>query len=304
MLTTHTYKKLVWVDLVSPTKDEIKTVMQQCGIHPRVAEELLSPTALPRLDVYDNYLYVILHFPTITFTGSNRSNQEVDFVIGKNVLVTVRYDSIDTLEQFSQELEMDAVLDPSIASKHGGFMFYYMLRKLYRSLANELEYLEGRLEKIEEYIFKGEERQMVEAISRVNRNLLDIKQAIEHHEEVLRELREAGKKLFGTPFTNRLDDIYHEYRRTTRQISNLRDFLSDLRATNDSLLSTKQNEVMKVLTIMAFITFPLSLVASVFGMNTGYLPFADSSGDFWIVIGIMVVLTAVFFWFFKYKKWL
>jgi magnesium transporter len=304
MLTTHTYKKLVWVDLESPSSDEIKEVMQKYDVHPRVAEELLSPTMLPRLDVYKEYLYVILHFPTITFTGSNKSNQEVDFIIGKNFLITARYDSIETLERFAQELEMDAVLDPSIASKHGGFMFYYMLRKLYRSLANELEYLEGRLEKIEEHIFRGEERQMVEAISRVNRNLLDTKQAIEHHEDVLRQLREAGMKLFSAKFLNHLDDIYGEYQHAIRHIENLREFLNELRATNDSLLSTKQNDVMKTLTIMAFITFPLSLVAAIFGMNTGYLPFVGSQADFWIVIGIMIIFTGIFFWFFKYKRWL
>ncbi|MCI0620018.1 magnesium transporter CorA family protein [Candidatus Wolfebacteria bacterium] len=304
MLTTYNYKNLVWVDLESPTTDEIKEVMQKYGVHPNIAEELLSPTTLPRLDVYKKYLYLILHFPIITFTGSNENNQEVDFIIGKNFLITVRYDSIETLNQFAQELEMDAILDPSIASKHAGYMFYYMLRKLYRSLANELEYLEGRLEKIEEHIFKGEERQMVEVLSRVNRNLLDIKQTIEHHEQVLRELRVAGKTLFPATFISTFEGIFYEYQRSTRHTANLRDFLRDLRSTNDSLLSTKQNEVMKTLTIMASITFPLSLVASVFGMNTGYLPFAGSRGDFWIVIGMMAILTAVFFWFFKYKKWL
>ena len=77
-----------------------------------------------------------------------------------------------------------------------------------------------------------------------------------------------------------------------------------LRETNNSLLTTKQNEVMKVFTIMAFVIFPLSLVAGIFGMNTAYIPIVGLPGDFWMVMGIMVVLGVLFLSFFMYKKWL
>ena len=70
------------------------------------------------------------------------------------------------------------------------------------------------------------------------------------------------------------------------------------------MVSTKQNEVMKGLAIMAFVTFPLSLIATIFGMNTHYLPIVGMRGDFWVIIGAMLFLTACFFWYFKRKRWL
>ena len=78
----------------------------------------------------------------------------------------------------------------------------------------------------------------------------------------------------------------------------------NLRLTNDSLLETKQNSIMKVLTIISFITFPLMLFSSLFGMNTENTPIIGNGLDFWIIIGIMVAVSIVLLIFFKYKKWL
>jgi len=95
-----------------------------------------------------------------------------------------------------------------------------------------------------------------------------------------------------------------EYEHVRHALMNARELLAELRTTNDSLLYAKQNEVMKTLTIMAFVTFPLTLLAGIFGMNTAYTPLVGRSYDFWIVIGIMLALTVLFFSFFKYRKWL
>ena len=305
MLTKHTYKKLVWVDAVSPNNNEVKEMMQEYNLHPEVAEELLSPTLKPRLDIYDNFLYLILHFPAIKHTHSNEKNQEIDFIISKNFLITTRYDTVDSLHKFSQEFEVSAIVDHEAATKHGGFIFYYMIKKLYHSLNHELEYIESALEKIEDLIFKGRERQMVKAISDVSRNLLDMEKSLQDHDNILQALNEESRALFGRSFTQEFhDEALQSYKQLRQTINNLQEVVRELRETNNSLLSTKQNEVMKTLTIMAFVTFPLTLIASLFGMNTKSLPLVGFRGDFWIILGIMVVLALLFFWYFKHKKWL
>jgi len=304
MLTKRTYNKLIWIDLVSPSSEEVKEIMQKYNVHPLVGEELLSPTLKPRLDVYDNFLYLILHFPAIRHTHSNEKNQEVDFIIGKNVLITTRYDAVDSLHEFATEFETSAIIDKANVTRHAGFVFLYMMRFLYRSVSQELEYIENTLGKIEENIFLGKEKQMVRALSNANRSLLDIKQTIQHHGEHLSELHDVSKKFFTPNFAGQLKEIQTEYQHVVTVINDHQEFLKELRETNDSLLSTKQNEVMKVLTIMAFVTFPLTLIAGIFGMNTHYLPLVGRTGDFWVVMGIMALLAGLFFWFFKHKKWL
>lgn len=278
--------------------------MEEHKIHPLAAEELLAPTLKPKVDLYEDYIYLILHFPALKHTHGTDKNQEVDFIIGKNFLITGRYDTVDALHKFSRVFEVNSVLDKSDMGDHAGFIFFYMIRKLYKSIEHELEYLADEREQVEEKIFEGQEKAMVYEISRLTRSVLDLKQALSAHGEILSSFETAGRRFFGDTFSYHLHSIVGEYYRIHTYIENELDDLRELRQTNDSLLTTKQNEVMKILTIMAFVTFPLSVVASVFGMNTSHLPLVGSPNDFWIVIGIMLGLTLLFFGYFKYKKWL
>ena len=145
---------------------------------------------------------------------------------------------------------------------------------------------------------------MVAELSQTARVIHDFKQSLLPHEEMLASLEPVGGRLFGVEYGYYVRELVGVYRRIERKLGNLHDSLHELRATNDSLLSTKQNEIMKILTIMAFVTFPLSLISSIFGMNTVYLPIVGTPGDFWYVVGGMATLTLGFFIFFKSKKWL
>lgn len=306
MLIENSYKSLSWVDVKTPTSEEARQLIDEYGIHPRVAEEILSPTTKPKLDVYDDYVYLVLHFPAIRHTHSNERNQEVDFILGKKFLITVHYDTVDSLHKFATEFEVNSITahKQKGVRPHAGFIFYSMIGKLYHSLQNELDYIESRLQQIEDNVFTGKERLMVRALSESSRNLLDMEQTIEGHERALKDLLNEGQRLFGDTFIHELQDILHYYHTVYGRIKDQREFLAELRTTNDSLLSTKQNETTKVLTLFAALTLPLSLLAAIFGMNTHATPFIGHPADFWIVIGLMVLLTGLLFAFLKYKKWL
>ncbi|MEK7590036.1 MAG: CorA family divalent cation transporter [Patescibacteria group bacterium] len=304
MLTKYTHKNITWIDLESPTKEEVRKVMEEYSIHPTVAEELLLPTMKPRVDMHDNFIYLILHFPAFKHTHKHQQNQEIDFIVGKNFIVTTRYDTIDPLHKFSKVFEANSILDKSDIGTHAGFVFFFMIKKLYKSLEHELEYINDALETIEEDIFKGREKEMVVSLSIVSRDLLNFKQAMRTHEEVLNSFDEISTEFFGKNFTHHSKSIISEYYRVNSLIGSHSDSLGELRQTNDSLLSAKQNEVMKTLTIMALVTFPFSLIATIFGMNTKFLPLVGLPNDFWIVIGIMFTLTSIMFIFFKSKKML
>ncbi len=304
MISVHKHKHLTWVDVESPDPEEIRELMERYNIDPLVAEELLLPTLKPRVDKYPNFIYLILHFPAVRHAHSIDQNQEVDFIIGKDFIITTRYDSIDPLHKFSKVFEVNSVLDKSDIGEHAGFLFFYMVRKLYKSIEHELEYIDDSLEIIEEDIFEGKEREMVTALSNVSRDLLNLKQALTPHHEVLNSFADVGKEFFGEKFGYHISSIMGEYFRIRNGISIHTETLYELRQTNNSLLSTKQNEVMKVLTILAFVTFPLMLISSIFGMNTKILPIVGAPFDFWIIMGIMVFATAFMFIFFKRKGWL
>jgi magnesium transporter len=304
MLSKQTLKNLTWVDLHSPTPEEVREIMEEFKLHPLVAEELLVPTLKPRVENYNHFIYLILHFPALRHTHNSQENQEVDFILGKNFVITTRYDTIDPLHKFSKMFEVNALLGRGEIGNHSGYVFLAMLKKLYGALMHELEYITDALDEVEERIFKGNEQEMVVELSKISRDLLNFKQALGLHRDVLESFKETSKPFYGDDFSYHARAIIGEYFRVRNLLGSNMAVLAELRETNNSLVSTKQNEVMKILTIMAFVTFPLSLMASVFGMNTSFLPIVGNPYDFWIIIGMMATATVCFFAFFKYKKWL
>ncbi|GMQ95218.1 MAG: magnesium/cobalt transporter CorA [Patescibacteria group bacterium] len=304
MISKYTYKHLAWIDLESPTKQEIRSIMKEYNVHPLVADELLNPTLRPKVDLYDNLIYLILHFPTVSHKHDGYAGQEVDFIIGKNFLITTHYDLIDPLHEFSKVFEVNSILDKSNMADHAGFLFFYLMRELYGNLTDELDNTRYTLEKIKLKIFSGREVKMVKVISNTSRNLLNFKQAMQPHKEVLESFERAGEKFFPKEFSYYLSAMSGEYYKIYNRMESLKEALTELRETNDSLLTTKTNEIMKVLTIAASLMLPSALVASIFGMNTQAMPFIGSGSDFWIIVGIMASGTLLMFLYFKYKKWI
>ena len=303
-MTTYKHKKLTWVNLESPTKSDIEKVMKDYSIPPLVTDELMRPTLRPKVDVYPNLIYLILHFPVYSHKTQGSNGREVDFIIGKNFLITSHYETIDPLHEFSKMFEVNSILDRSNIGEHAGFLVFYILRQLYDFSLRELDHIKEKIDFIEDNIFSGNEKQMVEKISFVNRDLLNFRQAIRPHKEILSSFEIAGIKFFGEDFAYHLADMIGEYFKVANQLEIHKETLIDFREANDSLLSTKINEIMKFLTIMAFITSPLFLLASIFGMNTVYLPLVGMKGDFWMVVGIMGIAIAFMFVFFKKKGWM
>lgn len=295
----------------SPSKADISKVRSEFDVHSLVAEEVLSPSLRPKVDVYSSHVYLVLHFPVYIYgkpgfsDDSVRESREVDFILGKDFLITVHYEPIDEFLDFTKLFEASELIGQGRdAEVDAGFIFYHILGGLYRGIESDLDSINRNLRDIESHIFLGDERRMVERISSVNRSLLDFRWALKNHEDILNSLESDASDFFNNSFPTHLHALYNEYYKIWNIIESNKEIVGDLRTTNDSLLSTKTNEVMKVLTILAFITFPLSLVAAIFGMNIDSAPLVHDPNGFWIVIGIMIVLMAAMFGYFRHKQWL
>lgn len=304
MIKRRTHKHLVWVDIENPTNEEIRAIMQEFNLHPSVAQELLLPTVKPRVELHKNLIYLILHFPELKHNHCGEVNQEIDFVIGENFIITTRYDRIDPLNKFSKIFEVNSIIDRSNIGAHAGYIFYYMIKEMYQSLANQLDSINDSLKEIENEIFNGKEREMVVAISKVSRDLLNFHHATNAHKQVLRSLESASLNLFGENFSYYIKDVVNEYYKIDNSTESNIESLRELRETNDSLLTTKQNEITKTLTVMAFIILPLSFISSIYSMNTSFVPLVGGKNDFWIIMAIMAMVGIIIFLVFKFKKWL
>ena len=304
VINRYRHKDTVWVDLSYPTPEEVRKIVSEFSVHPSVAHELVSPTEKPRIELHDNYIYAILHFPVIKHGKDNKGRHEMDFIIGRNFLITTRYESIAAVENFTKMVEVNSILDREFSEDRSGILFFGIMREIYQALLNELEYIESWLTKIEEGVFAGKEREMVENISRVSRSLLNFKRSISFHKEVLGSLEIYGRKIFNDQFTYLARRSLDEYQRVEDALeSNIATTL-ELRETNNSLLSTKQNETMKILTVVTFIFSPLALVAALFQIDLLTMPIVGQPNDFWILGAVLAIIGIFMYGLFKIKKWL
>lgn len=309
MITHHASKGLIWLDVSNPDIDEIAGLVKRYDLHPLVGEELMESSSLAKIDFYKDYILVVLTLPVRVRTKKNDGyeivDREVDFVIGKNFLITSRFDTIEQLEYFAKVFETNSIINKEEKIEHAGHLFYYMVKRIYAGMCEDLENIKDSLVSAETRIFGGDERKMVEALSSLSRELIDFKQTARVHEEIWNDMVAYDESpLFGKEFTVYMRDIRDEFNRIRELISNSRELLADLRSTNDSLLDTKQNEIMKILAVVSFIFNPLIFVASVFTIPAAHVPLIDQSWGWSAIFILMVVLAALTWWMFKKKRWI
>jgi len=305
MIKKYINNSITWVDVEDPTVDEVRNLMDEYDINPDIARELQLPTYKEKIVMYKDYLYLVLHFPALRHTHKdNTSDQEIDFVVGKNFIITTRYETIDALERFTKTFELNNILKKGLMEDNAGHVLYYMVKELYRAMSDEVDSINDTLKQIEKNIFKGKEKEMVSEISAVSRDLISFNHIIITHKDVLASLKDSGSKLFGKEFTENFSKIINEYHRIEKVLINNIDFLRELRNTNDSLLSSKQNETMKILTVITFLALPFSIITGFFQMNAVYTPLVGNPHDWQIIVSLEIVFVIFSFLFAKWRKWI
>ncbi len=303
MITRYSEHKLTWLDVLNPTPEEIHEIVNECGIPLVLATDLTSMTPRTEALCEKKTLKITLDFPIVKRTDINHPH-EVKFIATKTHLVTIRFEDIEAVHRFAKEFEVLTMIKSTKSKANAGHLLCTLLNRMYKALDTKLDYLESKMVDIDEGIFAEKEKEMVFEISKLSRRLIVFRQTLNTHEAALAQLFTFVPVCFGKTATHQVQEIIHQFDHIQRRIKSLTVTLEDLRETNNSLLTTKQNEVMKTFTILAFITFPLTLFTSMFGMNTLTTPIVGTPNDFWIILSAMAVVSVAFFAYFRYKKWM
>lgn len=297
MIKQLKYKNVTWLDLSKPSKEEIYKLAEQYNLHDLVVEELLKPTSRSKVDLYEECIYLTLQFPI-----SRKEVAEIDFVLGKDFIITSHHESVQALSEFSQILEggNDSKKEKGF---HAGHLFYYMIRELYEPIETELDSVANHLKQIEEKIFAGQEAKMVRSLSQLNHRLLDIKWSLKFHRNTLNSLIGVGKEFYGNNFGYYLNAIISEYEHVSELVDSNREIFNELHSTNESLLLIKNSHATRVLTALAFIFLPVSLISFIFSM-TGSEAVVGTFISWYGILILMMLAALLTFGIAKYKKWI
>jgi magnesium transporter len=308
MTTTHSSRGIVWIDLQSPTDDEILSLVKRYGLHPLVGEELKDSPSPAKIDMYPDYVLVVLTFPfRVNKNGMYEMvSREIDFVIGKDYLITSHPEGVDQLEYFAKIFETSAILNKNGGTiRHTGDLFYHMVKRLYAGMHEDLENIRDSLVEAEERIFRGDERKMVEVLSHLSRELIDFRETARIHHDIWEDMvKVKDASLFGEDFSPYFRDIRDSFVQIHELIQNSRELVSDLRETNDSLLNTRQNDIMKTLTIINFIFIPATFISALFTIPAQWVPLISEPHGWTALFALMVLITVVIWVAFKRKRWL
>lgn len=300
MIVTRSFKDQSWTDISSPTKNELDSLILNRNIDPIVAKDLLTPTPRQYAKEFSGGIYAVIHIPFFRHATSGNLEQEIDFIITTNELFTTRYDSIDSLHHFAKQIEVNEILKKS-ADSH---LFFGLMKVVYSFLFDEVEYLKDWLRETEMKIFNGHEKAMVFTISATARDILNFKRIIQPHRAVLETIGNIGKNTFDQNFNKEVAFLIEEWERLNTELSSISDIMNELRETNNSILSTKQNDIMKQLTVIGSIVLPISIVGQIFGLSIIYFPLKNNPYAFWIILGMMIFTMFCSLVYARFRRWL
>lgn len=298
-------EKTTWLDIKEPKQEDIKYLKENFDFHPLVLEALIPPSLRSRVEAYDDYLYLVLYFPVFDKQTRRTRPRELDILATKDTLITSHYQTILPLKALFDQCNLYDEAKQKYMKKNPGYLLYYLIEHLLEACLPKLDHITENIEKIEENIFKGKEKEMVTEISIVKRDILNFSKALKPQKSILESLLLKGPEFLGKHLKVYFRDLLADYERVWNNLSSQKEMIESLRETNESLLSNKISEIIKVLTIISFITFPLGVVVGIFGMNVFHnIRFVEWPYTFWIIIGVMILSSLIMFAVFKKKKWL
>jgi len=295
-------KEISWISLVRPTADDIKELRERFPeIHPLILEELLTPTIRPKVENYDHYLFMVLHFINFIPGAEKSISYEFDFILMPKVIITTQYEDVPVLEEFWHECESRGKIQEHYG-KTPVHLLYYLLRQFFSASLRELDQIQEAIDALEEKVFTNPVKDTLEEIANLKRDILDFRRTFRPQQLTLDSLIPQGVQLYGENTRPFLMDIVGEYLKVWNLLETHKEALDALYDTSRQLLATRTNEIMRVFTILAFISFIPTAVANIYGMNIAHIPLAERPGAFWMVLLIMILLTGVVYAALKWKK--
>jgi magnesium transporter len=296
-------QKITWVDIQDPTQDDVNFLKQELNLPQTALEELIPQGHGPRIECRQEYLFITLYYPMHSAEKRETRSRELDIIVTKETVVTSHYRSIVPLKSLFDNCNLYQENKQKYLQENTGILLFYILSEFWKNCQTKLIRIDKRMNQIERNIFKGKEKEMVVEISYVKTDIINFWRIIDPQKEVLDSLIAKTKEFFGHGVGSYLADAKSAYSQTRNTLQTYRETILALEKTNESLLSTKTNEIIKILTIFSVIMLPLGFIANLWGMNVP-LPLIENENGFLVIAGIMIIMVAFMFIYFKKKRWL
>ena len=303
-LESLTWGDLTWVNIESPTEQETEYLAQNYPFHPLDLDDCLSRIQRPKIDEYGapkDYLFLVLHFPVFNIEARVTTPSQVSVFIGKNYLITLHKGELKPLVKLFRECQIDEESRQEHFSQGSGYLLYRIIDRLVDYCLPILNKIGDNIEEVEDNIFSDRARGTVRGISVLRRDVISFRRIIWPMRAVIGSLEPKVRRFTKMDMVVYFGDMVDHADKIWDALDEYKEIIEGLNDTHDSLATNRTNEVMRTLTIIATILLPITVVASIYGMNIT-LPFQGSGYSFLYVLLIMLVIISGMLYFFHRKR--
>jgi magnesium transporter len=294
---------LRWIHIEEPRQVDREWLEQHFNFHPLDFEDVYSRNQRPKLDSYDDYIFIVLHFPIFEKSSGRLLTAELDLFIGPDYLITLPDTPLPPLSAMFDRLRSREDLREQNFSKGSGYLLYKIVDTNVDAAFPMLRKMGNKLERIEDDIFEGASGAVVRQLSNAKQEIINFRKVVRPMRAVFRDLERTKQRYLAEELEIYFDDITDAAERIWDILENYKEVVEALESTNESALSHRLNDNLSVLTALSVLLLPATLIASIWGMNVE-LPGDEGLAEFWLLAIAMVISTGGAYLYMRRRGWL
>jgi magnesium transporter len=296
---------LRWVNIERPGALERAWIEEHFDFHALDLEDVLSRNQRPKIDVYDDYLFIVLHLPVFDHAAGRLGAGELDLFVGPDYMVTIPNQPLQPVEYLFERCRSKEELREQLFSRGSGYLLYRLVDDSFDYCFPMLRKIGNKLDALEDDIFDGRSEEVVRDISNVKQEIINFRKVIRPQRPVLRDLEKVKLRYLATDLDLEIyfDDIVDAHERIWDMLENYKEVAEALEETNEAVISHRLNDILRVLTSISVVILPLTLIASIMGMNS-WVPSEHEVAGFFVVLGVMATLLVSMVVYFRRRGWL
>lgn len=285
------HPNLKWIYFEESNSATVDYLKENYKFHPLDLEDLSGEKQHPKVDFYDDYLFLIIHLPELQPDKQRLSTLEINIFVNKNQIITIEKKKSQALHDFWAKIKKDDKLKNELMGNGAGFFLYKILEALFNSCNQPLDYLSELMHTMEDEIYSGQQdNETFRRLAELRRMILNFRKIINPEHYVIGSLVTSCGRVPFLPvkLSVYFDNIHDFIKRTWIVLDNYKEVLIGMYETNESVMAHRTNETIKILTVISVGLLPLTLLSGIYGMNVPGLPFSGEP------LGVLIVFLALF----------
>ncbi|HRZ41080.1 MAG TPA: magnesium transporter CorA family protein [Bacteroidales bacterium] len=302
MIETIQLGSIKWYHILYPSEENLNFLSENFDFHPLDIEDCRSRVQRPKIDVYEDYYFMILHFPYADKANKFVKTKEVKIFWGKDYVITIGKSHWVVKNLFNEVKENPDTALGNLPNT-SDILLYSILEALMKETMSLLTRIDEELDLINREIFNIRAEKTIERISVTRKNLILINTIFRPQLRVFQKFESGAIEGFAEEMEEYWGNILDYYQKMWDMIEDYEELIEGFSKTFDSLQANRTNQIMKILTFISTIMLPLSVITGMYGMNVA-LPMGKNPVAFYVILSGMVLIMGGMMLFFKRKKWM